>query len=146
MLRYRSVGVGLALALFAGCGQSTPPHPRGWPQVSHDVWSTVSGAGPERYQYAAKPTTGSLSDLASSEAIATVQQFQGSRLISSAPFPACPGEAGLARFALRGPDVLEVAFTVYRGSAITVSYRRPKSVADAPAALTAMRQAVCWTL
>lgn len=145
MLRYGSFGALVALALVA-CAQSGPPHPEGWPQLSRDVWATASDAGPERYAYVSVPTTGSLSDLASSQAIATVERFHGSRLLSSAPFPACPGEAGLARYTLPGGEVLEVAFTVYQGSATTVFYRRPKSLPDAPSVTAAMRQTVCWSL
>lgn len=106
----------------------------------------MSGAGPERYQYTSTPTTGSLSDLASSQAVATVERLRGAHLTASIPFPSCPGEAGLARYALPRGVILEVAFAVYNGNAIVVSYTRPKAVAEAPSVTAAMRQAVCYGL
>ncbi len=106
----------------------------------------MSGAGAERYSYSSIPFSGGLQDLASELAVDTVQRYSGSRLLQSVPFPACPGEAGLAGFALSGGRLLEVAFGVNNGNAVTAEYLRPRSIGAAPAAMTAMQQAVCFSL
>jgi len=67
-------------------------------------------------------------------------------MLQSVPFSPCPGEAGLATYRLPHAQVLEVAFTVYNGEAIVAQYERPASVGDSPAALAALRQAVCYAL
>lgn len=64
----------------------------------------------------------------------------------SLPFAPCPGEAGLATYRLPGGRVLEVAFSVNNGQDVIAQYERPAGVADAPAALTALQQAVCYAL
>lgn len=106
----------------------------------------MSGAGTETYTYSATPTTGSLTDLASSQAVDTVEQNRGSRLVRSVPFSGCPAEAGLATYTLARGRVLEIAFSVNNGQAVVAKYERPAAVADAPAALAALRQAVCYAL
>lgn len=141
---HRSVGALLALAVLCACGSSGPPHPQGWTQSGTDSWTTLSGAGPERYTYASVPTQGSLTDLASAQAIATVQHYTGSKLIRSIPFGPCPGEAGLASYTLPHGRILEVAFSVNGGRAVTASYERPSSVAGSPDVVAAFRQAVCY--
>ncbi|HEY9085042.1 MAG TPA: hypothetical protein VIN40_03760 [Candidatus Tyrphobacter sp.] len=148
MRRYRSVGVALALAALAACTAGGAPHPAGWTQApgAKATWTTMSGAGSERYSYNAESYSGQLQDLASEQAVDTVQRERGARLIRSVPFPACPGEAGLARYALPGGRLLEVAFTVSNGKAVIAEYLRPASIGEAPAAITAMRQAVCYSL
>lgn len=102
--------------------------------------------GAERYTYRSTAYVGGLQSLASELAVDTVQRYSGSRLLRSIPFPACPGEAGLATYTLPGGRLLEVAFTVINGNAIDAEYLRPRSIGEAPAAITAMRQAVCYSL
>ncbi len=106
----------------------------------------MSGAGLERYQYTSYATTGSLPELASSQAVATVQRYYGAHLLSSKPFTLCPGEAGVATYSLPKGRILEVAFAVFNGNAVLIYYERPKAIAQSPAAVAAMRQSVCFSL
>ncbi len=106
----------------------------------------MSGAGAERYSYAQQPSQSSLSDLASEQAVDTVQGHPGSKLVRSIPFPSCPGEAGLAQYRLPHGAVLEVAFSVNNGKATVAQYERPASVGESAAAMSALRQAVCFAL
>ncbi len=135
----------MALAALGACA-SGPPHPQGWQLGSNGTWTTTSGAGVEWYRYRSYATQGSLSDLASSQAVETVQRYRGARLLRSIPFSACPGEAGVATYNLPHRRVLEVAFSVNSGMAIRAEYERPASVVDAAAVTAAFRQAVCFTL
>jgi hypothetical protein len=160
MRRYRSVGGTLALAALAACSGGGPAHPAGWSPVpgAAATWSTMSPAGAESYSYLSRASSDALQDLASEQAVDTVQKYRGSRLLRSIPFPACPGgggraapslhrgEAGLAEYSLPGGRLLELAFAVINGKAVTPEYLRPGSVAEAPAAATALRQAVCFSL
>jgi hypothetical protein len=148
MRRYRSVGGTLALAALAACSGGGPAHPAGWSPVpgAAATWSTMSPAGAESYSYLSRASSDALQDLASEQAVDTVQKYRGSRLLRSIPFPACPGEAGHAEYSLPGGRLLELAFAVINGKAVTPEYLRPGSVAEAPAAATALRQAVCFSL
>ncbi len=106
----------------------------------------MSGAGPERFSMKSTPTQGTLSDLASKQAVDTVEQIHGARLIRSVPFGRCPGEAGLATYSLPGRRTLEIAFSINDGKAVVARYERPTSIGDSPAAKQALRQAVCYAL
>lgn len=97
-----------------------------------------------------KNYSGTLQDLASQVPVNVILQHKGAKLVSSVPFDPCPGEAGLDRFSLpsasgHGKDILEVAFTNWNGNATIASYQRFATTAENPAALSAMRHAVCST-
>lgn len=93
------------------------------------------------------PSAGeSLSDLASQVTTDTLLQYRGAKLRKAEPFPPCPGEAGEQSFtvpAARGAAVLQIAFTVWNGTAKTASYRRPAKAPNDPAAMEALRRTVC---
>jgi hypothetical protein len=144
MRAYRSVGIAAALAALCACASSGPPHPANWTQSGKYQWSSMSGAGPERYVYSANPTQGSLTDLASSMAVDTAVRYRGARLVHSLPFSSCPAEAGLATYTLPGRRILEVGFSVDNGQAIVVRYERPTGVAESKEVLAAFRQALCY--
>lgn len=127
--------------MLTACGKSATPHPQGWTQAPSGVWTSSDQT--QTFLYRSTRTAGSISDLASAQAVATVQRYSGAHLIDSVPFAACPGEAGLARYTVGG-DALEIAFTVYHGNAITAEYRRPMRAPEAAAALAALRESVCW--
>jgi hypothetical protein len=146
MSAYRSAAAGFALAWLCACAPTGPPSPQGWTKIGSDLWAETSAGANETYRYSSAPTQGSLSDLASAQAVDTVERYPGSRLIRSVPFVACPGEAGLATYSLRRARLLEVAFSVDEAQAVVVQYERPVAVADAPAAIRAIRQAVCFAL
>lgn len=76
----------------------------------------------------------------------TVLQNPGSKMLRSVPFAPCPGEAGIATYTLSRGRVLEVAFAVENGRDVVARYERPATVGDAPEAVTALRQAVCYAL
>ena len=108
------------------------------------MWTTTSGAGAERYSLSSAPTQGALPDLASSQAVDTVERYPGAKLLHSVPFQPCPAEAGLATYSLPGARTLEVAFSVNNGQAVVAQYQRPAAVGDAPEAMSALQQAVCY--
>jgi hypothetical protein len=91
-------------------------------------------------------SSGSLSDLASQVTTDTLLRHKGAKLLSAVPFPPCPGEAGEQTFSVPargGPDVLHVAFTQWNGKTTIASYERPAKASDDPAAVDALRKAVC---
>lgn len=138
-------------ALLAGCGGSAaPPHPKGWTAQgtgTGTVW--IDPANPrERYRYSRKSAGGELGDLASAVTTNTLLRYKASKLLKGVPFPACPGEAGLQTFSLKGsqgPGILEVAFAKWNGNTTVASYERPAAAAQDPAAESALRAAVCNT-
>lgn len=117
--------------------------------------AACGGSGNQAFQprpgehFAVKQTPsagGSLSDLASQVTTDTLLRHRGAKLRKAEPFPPCPGEAGEQTFtvpAAGGPTVLHVAFTVWNGTAKTASYQRPAKAPDDPAAMEALRRAVC---
>lgn len=84
--------------------------------------------------------------MASEVTLNTILRYKSAKLLKAEPFPACPGEAGRQTFRLptaRGPALLQVAFTQWTGTAVTVSYERPAAEPDRAEATDAMRRSVC---
>ena len=98
------------------------------------------------YTTVTKPYAGDLKSFASQVTIDTVLGQPGARLVSSLPFPGCPGSGGLAIYNLPKSipaSVLLVGFMVRDGSATTASYIRPASMRPDPGITAAMRSAIC---
>ncbi len=139
------------LLATSACGNSAsePPHPAGWTQIDSSAGNEVWGNGavlPEqqqRYEYRTAPFAGQRQDLASREAIRAVLRYPHARFQSSVPFPGCEGLAGLMTFQLQGGGVLEEAFAVRNGNAVTATYVYPKGATPSPDVPGAMSAAVC---
>lgn len=100
----------------------------------------------QAYLTAKKPFDGDLKAYASEVTIDTVLGHPGAKLVSSLPFPGCPGLGGLMIYALpktTPPSTLMIGFTVLDGTATTASYTRPKGVAPDKAVVAAMRSVIC---
>jgi hypothetical protein len=100
----------------------------------------------QTYLSASKSYDGTTKTLAAQLTIDTLLTHPGAKLVSSLPFPGCPGMAGLATFQLpkaAPPSILLVGFTVRDGASKTVSYTRPKGVAADTGVMTAMRSVIC---
>lgn len=75
----------------------------------------------------------------------------GSKLLGAAPFAACPGEAGIQRFAAPAAKAhgaatrIDVAFAVWNGQSTIVTYRRPAQAKWAPGVRKAVAREVCTT-
>lgn len=128
-----SPAVCVCAALLSACGGSgnTAFHPRAGQHFA--VKQTPSGGR-------------SMSDLASQVTTDTLLSRRGARLQKAEPFPPCPGEAGEQTFtvpAAHGTDVLHIAFTAWNGTVTIASYERPAKAPDDPAAMEALRRAVC---
>lgn len=145
--------MGIALFLLAtsacGGGASEAPHPPGWTQIASSPGEQVWGNGAvapdeqQRYEYRTEPFAGQRQDLASREAIRAAMRYPHAHFQSSVPFPGCEGLAGLMTFALQGGGVLEEAFAVRDGNAVTVAYVYPKGGVPSPDVPGAMRATVC---
>lgn len=130
---------------------------RAWSISLAACWSAAllaacGGSGGQAFQprpgqhFAVKqtPSAGrSLGDLASQVTTDTLLSRRGAKLRKAEPFPPCPGEAGEQTFTLPGGDVLQIAFTVWNGTAKTAAYQRPARASDDPAAIDALRRVVC---
>ena len=89
---------------------------------------------------------GTLADLGAKVTINTLLSRKGAKLLAAAPFPGCPGEAGLQTFIVSGTsgkNVLRVAYVNWSGTVVIATYERPSSVPDDPAAVNALARAVC---
>jgi len=131
-----------AIAL-AACAAAAPA-PKGWQPVAGapGTWSTGTGAATQSYVYASSSFGGTLQDLASQVAIDAVLH-RHAKMLRSEPFTSCPGLAGLARFTLPGGAGLEEGFRVLDGRSVRVTYERPAGVPADPAAIEAMKSALC---
>lgn len=140
-----------ALLAIVACssGAAQPPHPAGWTEVqstpADQIWDNAAQSPQERqrYEYRIAPFTGDRQDLASREAIHAIMTYPHARMQGSVPFPGCEGLAGLMTFHLDGGGVLEEAFTVHDGNAVTVVYLYPGGATAAPGVADAMRASVC---
>ena len=142
--------VALACCAAAGCSARAPVYPPGYTQqrsAAGSFWvRTLPGGGRETYRVQKRPFTGTLKDLASSETIDTVLRHKGARYVSSDPFPACPGEAGILTFHIRsakGSEIREEAFTVFNQQSIAVTATRPATQPLERAVRSAMGKNVC---
>ncbi len=100
----------------------------------------------QAYSTAKKPFDGDLKAYASQLTIDTVLGHPGARLVSSLPFPGCPGLGGLMIYELpkaTPASVLMIGFTVSSGTATTASYTRPKGAAPDKGVTAAMHSVIC---
>jgi len=113
------------------------------PGPSPAVWTTGKGVSMQEYDYASKPYTGSLQDLASLEAVDVVLHRHGAKFTGSDVFAPCPGQAAVATFAYGKDRMLLQAFAVQRGQAVLITYIRPKNIDIDPEVHTALDSALC---
>lgn len=145
--------MGIAFLLLAasacGGGSSQAPHPAGWTPIASSPGDQVWGNGAvapgeaQRYESRSEPFAGQRQDLASREAIRAAMRYPHAHFQSSVPFPGCEGLAGLMTFQLQGGGILEEAFAVRDGNAVTVSYVYPKGATPSADVPGAMRATVC---
>ncbi|HEV2260898.1 MAG TPA: hypothetical protein VGR69_01245 [Candidatus Rubrimentiphilum sp.] len=136
------VALTICTLVLTGCGNRTgPTFPQGWKQSGNGTW--VNPASPMQWlTISSQPFSGTLKDLASQTTINVVLRNRSAHFTGANTFSPCPGEAGLQTFRQDG-KILQAAFSVWNGQAVTVVYSRPASAADDKAALAAMAGNVC---
>jgi hypothetical protein len=80
--------------------------------------------------------------LVSQATMNVVLKHPGARFLSSVPIADCPAMAGIATYRLPNA-ILEEAFSVQDGNAITIDYTRPLDKPADPSVLTAMAHELC---
>lgn len=140
----RSLACAALVALLCACSGRSSVGPEGWTKVSANstTWTLGEGSTQQIYRLERAPFTGSLAALGARQTIAVVLGGHGVRLRSTVPFPACPGAAGVATFS-SGAQIIESAYAVLDGNAVTIRYERPKSFAESPAVQAAMQRTLC---
>lgn len=136
------IAIAICTLLLTGCGNRTgPTFPQGWKQPVGGKW--VNPQSPVQWlTISSQPFSGTLKDLASQTTINVLLRNRAAHFTGAANFSPCPGEAGLQTFR-QGDKLLQAAFSVWNGQAVTVVYSRPASQPDDKAALAAMAGNVC---
>lgn len=134
------------LALLTGCGAPSDA-PAGWQAVAGQpaTWSHADALGTQRYSVVRKAFDGGLHALASQVTVNAVLGARKARLLSSLPFPPCPGMAGILTLALPGrPETrIEIGFAVRRSREILATYTRPAAAPVDPAVEAARSALLC---
>ncbi len=133
------------LAALAACSSGGgSPSPAGWQKVPGAQASWTNGTPGQRQTYAYDKASfgGTLQDLAQREIVDTTLHDRALKFVKSDVFGPCPGLAAIATFSGSGQTVQD-AFAVESGNAIVVRYQRPAAAQDDPAAIAAMKRALC---
>jgi hypothetical protein len=116
--------------------------PAGWRKAGATTWVQGSDGAEQRYVSRSAAFSGSLKDLASQETINVLLRNPGVHFVGSLPLAQCPAQAGLATFG-SSTHIIEAAFSVQNGQAVTILYLRPARAKASDAVRSAMGATLC---
>jgi len=137
----RIAAVAFACLGLAACAWGVG-HPEGWTAASANSW-TKDG---QTYSVATQAFDGTITDLANQETVDMLLRAKGAKFVRSDPYPDCPGLGALMTFGqttAQGSFALLEAFVIRDSTATLITYKRPAAQAQDPAAMAAMRSAIC---